>query len=61
MLRLKSALIIPPVTPCQADRLDSMEGGNCIPVERPVACKGMCGMTVPHWIQPAKAERKHTR
>lgn len=48
MHRLKSALIISVVTPCQADRPESTEGGNCTPVERLVDCEGTCGITVPH-------------
>lgn len=63
MLRLKSALIISPVTPCQADRLDSMEGGNCIPVERLVTCESMCGITVPHMptgFSKGKLKNTHT-
>lgn len=61
MLHIKSALINFPVKPCQADWLNVMEGGNCIPAVRPAALECMCEISKLHVLEmQLRKHEKHT-
>lgn len=58
---MKSALINSPVKPCQADWLNVMEGGNCVPAARPAAFECMCEISKLHVLEmQLRKHGKHT-
>lgn len=61
MLHMKSALINSPVKPCQADWLNVMEGGNCVPAARPAAFECMCEISKLHVLEMQLRKHEKTR